>query len=64
MPDLLPVTIGEMIAEVDRELRLRARVYPALIANKKLTQKMADRQTETMRAVLLTLQEQAGQRAA
>ena len=40
---------------VERELRQRARVYPRLIAQKKMSQGFADVETARMQAVLKTL---------
>ena len=42
--------------EVERELVQRERVYPKLVADKKLSRDMADRHMDRMRAVLRTLQ--------
>jgi hypothetical protein len=64
MPDLLPVTLGEQIAEVERELKLRESVYPRRIAAKQMSQTIADRGMDRMRAVLATLQGLAGRQAA
>lgn len=51
MNDLLPVTTAEMIAEVEREIALRRRVYPRWVADKRLTSNKADRQIAIMEAV-------------
>jgi hypothetical protein len=53
--DLLPVTVAEMIQEVERELTLRRRVYPSWVAAKRLAQSKADRQIEVLEAVLARL---------
>jgi hypothetical protein len=50
------VTVGEpsvadMLAEVERELKARAFVYPRLIGSGKLSQAAATRQTARMQAV-------------
>ena len=45
------VSFEEMIACVDRELKMRAQVYPRWVKDKKLTQEGADRQMLAMRAV-------------
>lgn len=55
MPDLLPVTLSEEIYCVERELKLRERVYPRFVANKRMTQERADREIELMRSVLRRL---------
>ena len=51
MPDLLPVTDGDMLAEVERELKMRENVYPRFVARGTLSQQKADRQIERMEAV-------------
>jgi hypothetical protein len=56
MPDLFPITLPEQIAEIEREIELRRRVYPRWVADRKLTQGTADRQIAAMEAVLRTLQ--------
>ena len=61
MPDLLatlPVPLGDQIAEVEREIVLRRRVYPRWIADGRLTERKADAQIATMEAVLATLRAQ------
>lgn len=58
MGDLFPdatIPLAAQVAEVERELRQRERVYPRLVADKRMTQAAADRQTAVMRAVLATL---------
>lgn len=56
MSDLLPITLLEQIAEVQREIQRRERVYPSLVMAGKMTQDRADRQTDIMRAALKTLE--------
>jgi hypothetical protein len=56
MPDLFPPTLDEMIDCVDRELRLRAIVYPRRVADKRLSQAKADREVELMRAIRAELE--------
>ncbi len=51
-----PVPIGAQVLEVEREIRMRAGVYPKRIAAGHLTQGDADAQTAAMRAALATLQ--------
>lgn len=53
------VSFEEMIACVDRELRMRAEVYPRWVKAGKLQQEMADRQMLAMRAVRLRLLQSA-----
>lgn len=48
-------TIAEQIAEVERELRVRDRVYTRWILQKKITAANAEKQQAGMRAVLETL---------
>jgi hypothetical protein len=50
------VSIDDQIACVERELRYREHVYPRRIADKKMTQQLADREMIRMQAVLQTLQ--------
>ena len=51
-----PISIQEQIAEVKRELSLRERVYPRLIAGGKITAQIAERNTARLIAVLRTLE--------
>jgi len=55
MNDLFPATLAEQIAEVERELAFRERVYARRVASKQMTQDTADRHMRNMRAVLATL---------
>ena len=59
MPDLfagtLPIDLRAQVAEVEREIALRRRVYPRWVQADRMTQAAADRQIETMEAVLATL---------
>lgn len=57
MPDLFPVTLPEMIAEVAREIEMRRSVYPRQVAAKLLSQVNADRRIAVMQAVLEKLKE-------
>ncbi len=52
----MKVSIGSQIDEVKRELEERERVYPRLIASRKLRQSVADYQMDRMRSVLATLE--------
>jgi hypothetical protein len=49
------VTLAEQIAEVEREITLRRRVYPGWIAAGKLSQALADRQMACIEATRTTL---------
>lgn len=51
----LPIDLTAQVQEVEREIKLRRRVYPRWIADGRLSQGAADRQIETMKAVLATL---------
>jgi hypothetical protein len=53
--DLYPPTLGEQIAEIEREIALRARVYPRMLETGKLSATAARRQMRCLRAVLQTL---------
>lgn len=55
MPELFAPSPEEMIACVEREIRLRERVYPRWVMAGKMTQDKASREIETMRAVLVAL---------
>ena len=58
MPDLLPISIDEMIQEVERELEMRSRLYPEWKRNAGRNKRNAmDRQWDRMEAVLKTLKE-------
>lgn len=48
-------SITAQIEEVDRELRLRAQVYPRLIRKGDMRQSVADMHVDRMQAVLATL---------
>lgn len=51
----LPIDLTVQIAEVEREIKLRRRVYPRWCQDGRLSHAAADRQIETMEAVLATL---------
>lgn len=55
MADLLPISLSDQIACIERELRMREHVYPRRVAAKRMIQATADRELEWMRAVLATL---------
>jgi hypothetical protein len=50
-----PVPLADMVGCIERELRMRTRVYARAVAEKKMTQQLADRELRLMRAVLDTL---------
>lgn len=50
------VSIDDQIACVEREIRMRERVYPHWVAGRKMQQRQADRELLAMQAVLATLQ--------
>jgi hypothetical protein len=50
-----PIPLAAQIAEVERELRLRAGAYPRFIAAGRMTQAAADRHVAAMAAALATL---------
>ncbi len=60
MADLLEITLEDMAAEAEREVRLRSRVYPAWVAARRLTQHRADRQLAVMKAIAARLRAEAG----
>lgn len=56
MSDYRPtVTLPEQIEAAERELKLRHRVYPRRVANRQMTQALADTQIAAMEAIIATL---------
>ena len=55
-------TIDEQIAEVEREVALRKRVYPKWVREKKLGQVQTNHRLANMEAVLATLKQAKGWR--
>lgn len=53
--DQAPIPLAAQIECVEREIKLRERVYPRWIVGARITQDKADREIATMRAVLATL---------
>jgi len=53
MPDAIP--LRQQLAFAARELALRERVYPRLIANETMLQRTAHRELEAMAAIIRTL---------
>ena len=50
------MSIEDQIACVKREIGMREKVYPRWIEQKRMTQAKADKEIETMKAVLVTLE--------
>lgn len=46
-----PMSMGELLKCVDREIGFRVRVYPRWVANQKMTQAVADLELRRLRAV-------------
>lgn len=55
MTELFAPSLDDQIECVTREIRMRQTVYPRRVADKKMTQAMADRETGRMLAVLESL---------
>ena len=55
MSDLFPVTVEDMLAECEREIALRRRVYPRWIETGRISQQKADRQIEVLKALVMHL---------
>lgn len=60
MPDLFPITIPDEIAELNREIELRERIYPKMVRLTLLTSTQAARQIAVMRSAVESLQRLAG----
>lgn len=56
-------TRAELLECVDRELRMRSRVYPSWVARGRLKQETADREIARMRAVRQVLEKLPGDAA-
>jgi hypothetical protein len=54
---MFEVSLEEQLACVDREISMRERVYARWVAEKRMTQKTADKEIEGMRAVRETLKQ-------
>lgn len=52
------IDLEAMLAEVRRELTMRARVYPGLVSRGKMTQAEADQRVAVMEAVARHLEDQ------
>lgn len=55
MAYMLPITLDEEIASVEREIALRERVYPRWVEQKKMSQEKADYEIAAMRSVAESL---------
>lgn len=55
MPRLFPPSLDDQIACVDREIVMRRRVYPRLVAGGRMKQEAADDEITTMLEVHSTL---------
>jgi hypothetical protein len=55
MQELFPIPLDEQIAEVEREIRLRHRVYGRRVSDRKMSQAQANKQIGLMEAVLDSL---------
>ncbi len=51
----LPITLAAQITEIEREIKVRRRVYPRFVQNGQISQAAADRQLAVMEAVADTL---------
>ena len=51
----LPISLAAQLAEVEREIKVRRRVYPRFVQNGQVSQETADRQLAVMEAVADTL---------
>jgi hypothetical protein len=59
VPDLLPVSLDDMIAEIKRELEMRGRLYPEWKAKAGRNKRnQMDRQWDVMEAILKHLEEE------
>ena len=52
----MSASIAEQIASVEREIRMRERVYPRWVEQRRMMKKTAEHEIACMRAVLATLQ--------
>jgi hypothetical protein len=50
--DLLPITLDDQIAAVEREIAMRGRVYPRQVFNRKMTQRQADREIAVLASLI------------
>ena len=57
-----PITLRQQITELKRELTMRSKVYPAMVARGTLPPREAERRTAHMAAALATLEHVAEER--
>ena len=57
MSDLFQPSTSEMIAELEREIRMREQVYPGLVRKGSLAQNTANRRIAVMKAVVTLLKD-------
>jgi hypothetical protein len=55
----MTATTQEMIACIEREIKMREYVFPKRVASQQMTQKKMDAEIQTMRDVLAVLQAKA-----
>lgn len=51
MSDLFPVSLDDMLAETEREIRFRQSVYPRTVLRREMRQTEADRHLQVMQTV-------------
>ncbi len=56
MAELFAPTLADMIACAKREVAMREHVYPRRVADGKMRPTVADRELETMRAIVAALE--------
>lgn len=56
MPDLLPISLDEVVHEVRRTLEVRQRRYPELVRSGRVNKRQLDRQNAVLEATLETLE--------
>lgn len=64
MQDLLPISLDDMIAEAEREIVLRNRVYPRWVSAGQIAPAKAERQLRVMKAIASELRRQRDMQAA
>ena len=57
MSDLFQPSTSEMIAELEREIRMREQVYPGLVRKGSLAQNTANRRIAVMKAMVTLLKD-------